>query len=113
MHIRSMGVATKEYRGRDAIITLMLRTVNDSQGEGATKTSIMYKSYLSYKRSNAYLSFLVENSLVDEFPKHTKSNSITQKNVYKITGRGLRLLQISQEIEKLVDSMPYSKKKNH
>jgi predicted transcriptional regulator len=108
-----MGVTTKEYRGRDAIIALMLRTVNDSQGEGATKTSIMYKSYLSYTQLNEYLSFLVENGLVDEFPKHTKSNSSIQKNVYKITGRGLRLLQIFQEIENLVglDSIPYSKKK--
>jgi predicted transcriptional regulator len=106
-----MAMTTKEYRGRDAIIADMLRIVNDSQGEGATKTSIMYKSYLSYKQLKEYLSFLVENGLVDEFPKHTKSNSSNQKNVYKITGRGLRLLQISQEIEKLVDSIPYSKKK--
>ena len=108
-----MAVTIKEYRGRDAIIADMLRNVNDSQGEGATKTSIMYKSYLSYKQLIEYLSFLVENSFVDEFPKHTKSNSSIQKNVYKITGRGLRLLQIFQEIENLVglDNMPYSKKK--
>jgi predicted transcriptional regulator len=113
MHFHLMGVTTKEYRGRDAIIALMLRTVNDSQGEGATKTSIMYKSYLSYTQLNEYLSFFVESGLVDEFPKHAKSNSSIQKNVYKITGRGLRLLQILQEIENLVglDSIPYSKKK--
>ena len=106
-------MATKEYRGRDEIIASMLRTVNDSQGEGATKTLIMYKSFLSYKQLNEYLSFLVKSGLIDEIPKHTKSNSSTQKNVYKITGRGLRLLQISQEIENLValDSIPYSKKK--
>jgi predicted transcriptional regulator len=95
-----MGVTTKEYRGRDEIFALMLRTVNDSQGEGATKTSIMFKSYLSYKQLSEYLPLLIENGLVDEFPKHTIGNST--QNVYRITEKGLRLLQISQEIENLV-----------
>jgi predicted transcriptional regulator len=105
-------VSTKEYRGRDAIIAQMLRTVNDSQGEGATKTLIMYKSFLSYKQLNEYLSFLVKSGLVDEFSKHI-GNSIGTKTTYKITARGLRLLQILQEMENLVslDSIPYSKKK--
>jgi predicted transcriptional regulator len=104
-------VSTKEYRGRDAIIAQMLRTVNDSQGEGATKTLIMYKSFLSYKQLE-YLSFLVKSGLVDEFSKHI-GNSIGTKTTYKITARGLRLLQILQEMENLVslDSIPYSKKK--
>jgi predicted transcriptional regulator len=97
------GVTTKEYRGRHAIIALMLRNIKDSQGEGATKTSIMYKSYLSYAQLKEYLSFLVEKRLVDEIPKQTKDNKSSQKDVYKITGRGLRLLQISEEIEKLVN----------
>ena len=49
-----------------------------------------------------YLSFLVEKSLIDEFPNQTKSGSGHEKFVYKITGRGHRLLQISKEIESLV-----------
>lgn len=102
-HIMLKGVTTKEYRGRHAIIALMLRNIKDSQGEGATKTSIMYKSYLSYAQLKEYLSFLVERRLVDEIPKQTKDNKSSQKDVYKITGRGLRLLQISEEIEKLVN----------
>jgi predicted transcriptional regulator len=95
-------MTTKEYRGRNAIIALMLRTINDSQGDGATRTSIMYKSYLSHAQLKEYLSFLMEKSLVDEFPKRTEDNKSSQKNVYKITEKGVRLLQISKEIENLM-----------
>jgi predicted transcriptional regulator len=93
---------TKGYRGRYAIIALMLRAINDSQDEGATKTSIMYKSYLSYSQLKEYLSFLLEKGLVNEFPIRTEDNKSSQKNVYKITGKGLHLLQISEEIEGLI-----------
>jgi predicted transcriptional regulator len=113
MHFHLMGVTTKEYRVRNAIIASMLRTVKDSRGEGATKTTIMYKCYLSYAQLSEYLSLLLEKGLVEEFPKQIKDNKSSQKNLYKITGRGLRLLQISQEIENLVglDDIHYSKKK--
>ncbi|MDQ3840630.1 MAG: winged helix-turn-helix domain-containing protein [Thermoproteota archaeon] len=97
-----MEVTTKEYRGRQEIITMMLKTIIDSQDEGATKTSIMYKSFLSYAQLKEYLSFLLEKGLVEQIPKQTKDGNSSQKNVYKITGRGLRLLEISKEIEKLV-----------
>ncbi len=97
-----MEVTTKEYRGRQEIIALMLSTIKNSQGEGATKTSIMYKSYLSYAQLKEYLSLLVEKGLVEEIPKQTKDDKSSPKNVYKITERGLRLLEISEEIEKLV-----------
>jgi predicted transcriptional regulator len=65
---------TKEYRERHSIISQILDTIKDNQGEGATKTSIMYKSYLSYVQLREYLSLLVERGLVDEFPKQTNSN---------------------------------------
>jgi predicted transcriptional regulator len=100
-------VATNEYRSRHAIVALMLRAVKDSQGEGATKTAIMYNSYLSYAQLKEYLSFLLEKGLVDEFPKRTEDNKSSKKNVYKITERGLRLLQIYQEIEKLVGQIEF------
>jgi predicted transcriptional regulator len=45
-------VTTKEYRGRDQIIAKMLSTINDTGTEGATKTSIMYKAFLSYADSD-------------------------------------------------------------
>ena len=78
----------------------MLNTINDTGIEGATKTLIMYKAFLSFAQLSEYLSFLVGKGLVDEFPKAGSSGN--EKLVYKITGKGLRLLQISQEIESLV-----------
>jgi predicted transcriptional regulator len=81
------------------IIANMLSTINNSGSDGANKTTIMYKSFLSYAQLKEYLSFMVEKGLVDETPHHFSGN---EKFVYKITGKGLRLLQISKEIESLV-----------
>jgi predicted transcriptional regulator len=92
-------MTAKAYRGRYLIIAQMLSTINDSASEGANKTSIMYKSYLSYAQLKEYLSFMVEKGLVEEIPHQFSGN---EKFVYKITGKGLRLLQISREIESIV-----------
>jgi predicted transcriptional regulator len=95
-------VATKAYRGRQQIIAKMLNIINASDAKGTTRTSIMYKAFLSHAQLKEYLSFLVEKGLIDEFPQQIKSGSGHEKFVYKITGRGHRLLQISQEIENLI-----------
>jgi predicted transcriptional regulator len=80
----------------------MLSTINDSGTEGVAKTSIMYKAFLSYAQLKEYLSFMVEKGLIEEVPKQIKNIRGNEKLVYKITNRGLRLLQISKEIESLV-----------
>jgi predicted transcriptional regulator len=80
----------------------MLSTINESGVEGATKTSIMYKSFLSYAQLKEYLSFLLEKGLIDELPQPIETRHGNEKFVYKITERGLRLLQISNEIESIV-----------
>ena len=77
----------------------MLSTINESGSDGANKTSIMYKSFLSYAQLKEYLSFMVEKGLVEEIPHQFSGN---EKLVYKITGKGLRMLQISREIESIV-----------
>lgn len=92
-------MTTKAYRGRYQIIAKMLNIINDSGIEGANKTSIMYKSYLSYAQLKEYLSFMVEKGLVEEIPHQFSGN---EKLVYKITGKGLRMLEISREIESMV-----------
>jgi predicted transcriptional regulator len=84
------------------IIAQMLRTINDCGSEGANKTTIMYKSYLSYAQLKEYLPFLLEKGLVGKFPQQVEARRSSEKFVYKITGRGLRLLEISKEIEKIV-----------
>jgi predicted transcriptional regulator len=77
----------------------MLSTINNSGSYGANKTTIIYKSFLSHAQLKEYLSFMVEKGLVEEIPHHFSGN---EKFVYKITEKGLRLLQISKEIESLV-----------
>jgi predicted transcriptional regulator len=94
-------MTTKAYRGRYMIIAHMLRTINDTGTEGAIKTSIMYKSFLSYAQLKEYLSILLEKGLIVEVPKQIKTHE-NEKFVYKITERGLHLLQISEEIENIV-----------
>jgi predicted transcriptional regulator len=77
----------------------MLSTINNSGSDGANKTSIMYQAFLSYAQLKEYLSLMVEKGLVDEVPHQFSGN---EKFVYKVTGKGLRLLQISKEIESLI-----------
>jgi predicted transcriptional regulator len=45
---------------------------------------------------------MVEKSLIEEVPKQIRNNRGNEKLVYKITNRGLRLLEISNEIESIV-----------
>lgn len=96
-----MIVTSKEYRGRHQIITEMLNIISEGNTEGSTRTSIMYKAFLSHAQLKEYLSFLLENGLIDEIPQQVKSGG-GRKSVYKITEKGIRLLQISNEIESMV-----------
>jgi predicted transcriptional regulator len=95
-------MTTKQYRGRYAIIAGMLGTINESGIEGISKTSIMYKSFLSYAQLKEYLSFLLEKDLIDEIAQQIKSSGGSEKFVYKITEKGICLMRISQEIENIV-----------
>jgi predicted transcriptional regulator len=87
-------VTTKAYRGRYLIIAQMLNIINESDAKGANKTTIMYKAFLSYAQLKEYLSFLLEKGLIDEFPQQIKTSQGNEKFFYKITEKGLRLLQI-------------------
>jgi predicted transcriptional regulator len=83
------------------IIAHMLSTINESGTEGANKTSIMYKSFLSYAQLKEYLSFMVEKGLVHELHQKIDASG-NEKSLYKITEKGIRLMQISEEIESIV-----------
>jgi predicted transcriptional regulator len=91
---------TKEYRGRHEIIAQMLRTVGDNGSEGVSKTSIMYKSFISYAQLKEYLSLLIENELLEESSLQSR-NSRNEKSIYKITQKGLRFLHVITEIKSL------------
>jgi predicted transcriptional regulator len=95
-------VTTKAYRGRHQIIAKMLNIISESDTKGATRTSIMYKAFLSHAQLKEYLSFLLVNGLVEEIPQQIKTSVSGEKLVYKISEKGLRFLQISQEFESLI-----------
>jgi predicted transcriptional regulator len=93
-------MSTKVYRGRYEITAQMLSIINNSGNEGATRTTVMYKSFLSHAQLKEYLSFLVEKGLVNEIPQQLRSGN--EKMVYKITEKGVRFLWVSAEIERIV-----------
>jgi predicted transcriptional regulator len=99
---------SKEYRGRHQIIREILKAVSNSGSEGIPRTLIMYRSFLSYFQLKEYLSILIENGLIERFlqqngTSNDNSSGINNEKVlYKITEKGLRFLQISQEIESLI-----------
>jgi predicted transcriptional regulator len=74
-------VKIKVYRGRHQIIAKMLNIINESDAKGANKTSIMYKSSLSYAQLKEYLSLLLEKGLIDEIPQEIKSSGGSE-NLY-------------------------------
>ena len=92
---------TKEYRGRHEIIEQMLRTMSNNDSEGVSRTSIMYKSFLSHGQLKEYLSYLLENDLLEEFPQQVRKRG-KEKIMYKITPKGLRLMQIYDEMRSMV-----------
>ena len=61
----------------------------DGSSSGATKTQIMYKSFLSFDQLNRYLSLLLENRLLNYDKKTAK---------YKVTDKGLKFLKLYDQI---------------
>lgn len=86
-----------KYRSRSDIITSILETTKP----GATKTKIMYKSYLSYSQAVSYVKFLLENELI----RYEEG-----KQVYWTTEKGYKLLSLSSEIS---DMMALGQKVQH
>jgi predicted transcriptional regulator len=80
-----------KYRSRTEIIGNIL----DSANGRATKTKIMYKAFLSYAQLKEYLSFLIENNLI-EYLNGTQT--------YKTTEKGLNYLKKHNEIGELLQT---------
>ncbi len=79
------------YRDRTEIVRQLLDTVNSV--ENITKTKLMNRSFLSYNQIKEYLALLTEKDLLSY-------DSITQ--TYKTTEKGVRLLQLSNELEDVI-----------
>ena len=78
-------------RSRTEIVDNILDAA--ANGEGETKTKIMYFAFLSYNQLNEYLSLLIENNLI-EYVDGTKT--------FKTTEKGLYFLKMNNEIKKLL-----------
>jgi predicted transcriptional regulator len=77
-----------KYRSRTDIIVRMLAAATHE----ATKTKIMYSSYLSSHQLRPYLELVIENGLL-------AYDSTRQR--YTTTDKGLRLLELYDTISKL------------
>jgi len=86
-----------KYRSRTEISAMILEATKT----GATKTRIMYNSYLSYTLVKKYLSFLQDNKLI-QYEKMTKQ--------YMITEKGLKFLRSYDQILDLFSSKNKEKK---
>jgi predicted transcriptional regulator len=78
-----------KYRSRSDIVGLLLDAAN---GGGATKTKLMFKSYLSFNQLREYLALLVENGLI-EYEEGMRT--------YRTTEKGMRLLQIQNTMDEI------------
>ena len=79
-----------KYRSRVEIASNILRV---AVGGRATKTRLMYGAYLSFTQINEYLKFLQSNALIMTDP---------ETHVYSLTEKGLRFLNLYEEMTKLV-----------
>ncbi len=79
-----------KYTSRSNIIRDILDAAN---GGRATRTRIMYKSYLSFGQLKEYLSFLTENDLLS-YDAHSQT--------FKTTEKGLRLLDAYNQMHDMV-----------
>jgi predicted transcriptional regulator len=100
---------TRHYRERHEIIAAMLHTVIDSGTAGTLRTPLMYRSFLSYAQLKGYLPILLIKGLIKEFPpqkelekEELRKDPIHRLN-YTITDKGRRVLQICDEINKIID----------
>lgn len=78
-----------KYRSRTDIINMVLESARD----GATKTKIMYRAYLSYAQLIEYVKFLQENDLL------TCEEGM---RLYRVTEKGLKFLNTSNELNELI-----------
>ena len=78
-----------KYRSRTDIVHLILEAAN---GGAATKSKIMYKAFLSFGQLKEYLMVLIENDLLEYEDG---------QSTYRTTSKGIRLLQIFNNMEEL------------
>jgi predicted transcriptional regulator len=79
-----------KYRSRSEIVRSILEAANAV--EGASRTRLMYKSYLAYNQLKEYLAHLQEHDLIDY--------EVGMRR-YRITEKGIRLLGLQSKMEEI------------
>ena len=79
-----------KYRGRSEIVRSILEAANT--GKEASKTRLMYKSYLSFNQLKEYLALLQKNGLID---------CEVGRRCYRTTEKGIQLLQLQNKLEEI------------
>jgi predicted transcriptional regulator len=74
--------------------------LESATGGAVTKTKIMYSAFLSYQQLKEYLTTLQENDLI-EYKEGERA--------YRITHKGMQLLQLSNKIDELTPAIRIEK----
>lgn len=89
-----------KYRSRLEIIASMLQVA--SRGD-ASRTTIMYKSFISHAQLKEFLSFLLQKGLVLEYHKDEAKAHRGEKTLqYRTTEKGQYLLRLYNEMNELL-----------
>lgn len=83
------------YRSRVEIINQILEIANGE--DGAAKTAIIYRAFLSYRQFKEYLTILTESNLL---------SYDQQTHVFKTTEKGLRFLNLYNQIGDVIKELP-------
>jgi predicted transcriptional regulator len=86
-----------KYRSRLEIIASMLEVA--ASGD-ASRTTIMYRSFISHAQLKEFLSFLLQKGIIIEYRKEGKGNK--ERTLYKTTEKGLHFLHIYNEMNDLL-----------
>ncbi|MDD4651684.1 MAG: winged helix-turn-helix domain-containing protein [Methanothrix sp.] len=92
-------MTTKRYK--DQILSLILKIC---QGNGASRTKVVYASGLNFKTINPYLTTLGRNGLIEIVPG--------SRPIYRITAKGEDALFHLVALEKLIQEFSATKTNN-
>ena len=87
-----------KYRSRTDIAAAMLEIALD----GAIKTKIMYKAFLSFPQLKEYLAVLEEKSLLEY---------VSTDHEYRTTDKGKQFLKMYKDVGQMIFPGPTGKKK--
>ncbi len=84
----------------------IIAEILDIAKDGTLKTQVMYRANLSFTQLNDYLQFMLKINLLEKI-------SISAKDVYRATEKGLEFLQRYREINELLKSVEETNGKNN